>query len=118
MHLDRRQSVKCFSYRQISQFQRFLDTHNVERVDAETYVMRTTAAAAGGGDLSSDIFGGGEGGITPFPFPVLWAAPLPTLAEPGGPVPWPAPPRRPPAPSSRSRPWGRAGCPPSTPRCC
>lgn len=73
-----------------AQFQRFLDTHNVERVDAETYVMRTTAAAAGGGDLSSDIFGGGEGGITPFPFPVLWAAPLPTLAEPGGPVPWPA----------------------------
>lgn len=65
------------------QFQRFLDTHNVERVDAETYVMRTTAGA---GSPSSP----GEGGGAPFPFPVLWAAPLPTLAEPGGPVAWPA----------------------------
>lgn len=84
-----------------AQFQRFLDTHNVERVDAETYVMRTTAAAAGGGDFAIPD----EGGLEPFPFPVLWAAPLPTLPESSGPVSWPA------LPEVFSRPESWAGQP-------
>ena len=56
MHLDRRQSVKCFSYRQISQFQRFLDRLAFSKLCCHTAGSDSrTAAKSLETDIGNDI---------------------------------------------------------------
>lgn len=68
-----------------AQFERFLQTHNVERIDANTYLLRRATTQPVVEDEP------GAALMPPFAFPSLWRAPpLPLVTLPAGPVAWPA----------------------------
>lgn len=79
------ESRSAAPYMTWAQFERFLQTHNVERIDANTYLLRRAAEEAVFEDEPYPFLS------PPFAFPSLWRPPaLPRVMDPAGPVPWPA----------------------------